>query len=114
VGARAKPPGFELPPLPERWANYRAERMRGQGDEGEEDRTEELPESGGEERELVGETGEGEVEFAGDDGDGGPPEVEGQPGATKKGCRVGGDAGPAIGVFALLALGIARRRRRAP
>jgi hypothetical protein len=121
VGARQKPPGFELPPLPERWANYRNERQRGEDDgEAAADREGELPASGGEDRELIGETGE-DVDLGGDEGGGddGPPPIEGEPGAAKKGCRVGdlssrpgGRPGVALGLLVLFALAGARRRRR--
>jgi MYXO-CTERM domain-containing protein len=112
VGARQRPANFQLPPLPERWANYRNERMKGD-DEGEaaSDREGELPTKEG--GEPVGDTGE-DVDLGGDEGgdeDGGPPPVEGEPGATQKGCSIGGDPSPALGLVVLFALAIGRRRR---
>jgi MYXO-CTERM domain-containing protein len=115
VGARQRPAGFQLPPLPERWANYRAERMRGADDgEASADREGELPsggEDGGGERAPVGDGDVGDLDYGGGD-DGGPPPVEGEPGASGKGCRIGGDPGPALGLLVLLALARTPRRRR--
>lgn len=115
VGARSQPPGFELPALPEKWANYREERRnKRKGNSGEPSVEGDLP-SGGSDRELIGETGEETVydDDIGDGDDGGPPPVEGEPGATSKGCRV--DPGPsapgAVALLALLGLGFLRRRR---
>ncbi len=114
VGQRTQPPGFVLPELPERWKNYRDERKQrnapaGGGDEGSTDA--ELSESSGE-RELIGETGSETPEFDVADGDGAPPEIEGEPGATKKGCSVGTEAPPALGLLVLFGLGALSRRRR--
>src|SRR5690606_30293270 len=87
VGARSRPPGG-LPPLPERWANYREERRSGKASE---DASLEVPgEDPGahaapvEEREATPE--DLDVDYGG--GDDGPPPVEGEPGASKKGCHV--------------------------
>jgi MYXO-CTERM domain-containing protein len=116
VGARQRPAGFQLPPLPERWANYRAERMRGQDDgEAAADREDELPSGdgggGGDDGAAVGDGSTEDLDY-GDDG--GPPPVEGEPGASGKGCRVGGDPGPAIGLLVLFALAGTRRRQSFP
>lgn len=113
VGARPRPPG-DLPPLPERWANYREERKRGKASgEGEQlDIPGELPEESGTPPPAREPTAEDlDVDYgAGDDG---PPPVEGEPGASKKGCAVdpgARDASWAWFVF-LGALGFRRRRR---
>ncbi len=112
IGRRQKPPGFVAPELPERWKNYREERQaaaaagkEGGSDGG--DMEDSLP-SGGGDGGLIGETGDETPDF--EVGDGSPPEIEGEPGATKKGCTVGSEAPPAIGLMVLLALGWVRRR----
>ena len=114
-GARQRPANFQLPPLPERWANYRAERMRGEDDGADAaDRGDELP-SGAE---GGGDTPSGD-EGGGDDepldyGDDSPPPVDGEPGAAKKGCTIGDPTmGPALGLLALFGLVRLRRRRTA-
>lgn len=115
VGRRQMPSGFVPPELPERWKNYREERQAnaasqsegsGSSDSGMEDA---LP--SGNDDGLIGETGDETPAFEGGDGDSGPPEIEGDPGATSKGCSVGSDAPPALGLMVLFALGMMRRRR---
>jgi MYXO-CTERM domain-containing protein len=115
-GGHARPAGFTLPPLPERWANYREERRIANltgGSEGG---------GGGDDTESTDDSSPGSFDNSADDRDptypddvgGGPPPVEGEPGATKKGCSVHADApaplGLALGWLVLVAA--ARRRRR--
>jgi len=128
-GPRAKPMGFSPPPLPPEWKDYREKRREEASSGGEAGPTattgsDDNPGSdlsgwkdgdgdgGGDGSEDDGGSG---ISPSGDDGvgDGGPPEVEGQPSATSKGCSVGGGGfGPlALGLFALGA-GCIRRRRR--
>jgi MYXO-CTERM domain-containing protein len=116
VGRRQMPSGFVPPELPERWKNYREERQAnaasqseasGASESGMEDS---LPSGGGDDG-LIGETGDETPAFEPGDGDGAPPEIEGDPGATSKGCSVGSDAPPAVGLMVLFALGMMRRRR---
>lgn len=111
VGARSRPAGG-LPPLPEKWANYREERRGGKATS---DGSVEVPgdEPGAnatavEERDATPE--DLDVDYGG--GDGTPPPVEGEPGATQKGCQVSADS-PRGGVVAwlLLLVAVARRRR---
>lgn len=120
AGARSKPAGFTLPPLPEKWADFREKRRSGVG-AGEGASASGTGDDGGEAAEGPapafdpdaggGDDGDDEIGYGGG-GDDGPPEVEGEPGATKKGCSVGADGSGslALGVWVLLALG---RRRRA-
>jgi MYXO-CTERM domain-containing protein len=111
VGERSQPAGFVLPELPERWKNYREDRQAkaaaeatGSSDAGMEDS---LP-SGSDDDGLIGETGDETPAF--ESGDEAPPPIEGEPGAAKKGCSVGGDTSPALGLLVLFALGALRRR----
>ncbi|MBL4685776.1 MAG: hypothetical protein JKY37_14370, partial [Nannocystaceae bacterium] len=55
----------------------------------------------------------GDDDSVGEASEAGPPAVEGEPGATKKGCSVGGrSVGPfALGWLVLAGLGRRRRRR---
>ena len=113
---RQRPAGFTLPPLPEKWANFREERRAkiraarsGGGDmEGE------LPggDDGG-----SGVAGDGGTDvdpsvYEGDDDGGGPPPVEGEPGGTKKGCTIAPSSSPAWGLAILLLAAVSRRRDR--
>jgi hypothetical protein len=110
AAARTKPPGFELPPLPERWKDYKEKR-----------RAERLGTGGGVDTSLPANEGSedagptqdvaydpNDYDFGSDDG---PPPVEGEPGATKKGCRVAGPSGGSIGWFVLAAIALVARRR---
>ncbi len=111
IGQRTQPPGFVLPELPERWKNYREERRaeaasQNEGVSSEADAEDSMPSRADDG--LIGETGDETPEF--DSGDENPPEIEGEPGAAKKGCTVGGDAPPAMGLLVLFALGLMRRR----
>lgn len=112
IGPRQRPANFQLPPLPERWANYRAERMRGE-DDGEEaaDRGDELP-SGGDGGSNSIPTADGSVDDEPlDYGEDGPPAVDGEPGAAKKGCTIGDPSvGVALGLLVLFGVGGLRRR----
>jgi MYXO-CTERM domain-containing protein len=111
-GPRGKPPGFQLPAMPEEYAKLREQRRTGTGGGA----TEPTPGDPAIEP-TPGETGGGEGGGATDEpqlppsGDGTPPEVEGKPGASGKGCSVDPGASPAgaLGLVVLLALG--RRRR---
>jgi MYXO-CTERM domain-containing protein len=113
VGARPKPAGFTLPALPEKWKNYRDERRNAGDGTGGGDMAEELP-SGGDGDGGADPIEPGSGSMAGleyGDADGSPPPVEGEPGATKKGCQVGEEDPPiALGLF-VLALGCLRARR---
>ena len=111
IGQRSQPAGFVLPELPERWKNYREDRQaeaaaqnEGVSTKLDEDDTMPSRSSDG----LIGETGDETPEF--DSGDENPPEIEGEPGAAKKGCSVSSDAPPALGLLVLFALGMMRRR----
>jgi MYXO-CTERM domain-containing protein len=111
IGQRTQPPGFVLPELPERWKNYRDERRseaasQNEGVSADADAEDSMPSRSNDA--LIGETGDETPDF--DSGDENPPEIEGEPGAAKKGCIVGGDAPPAMGLLALFALGLMRRR----
>lgn len=125
AGARGRPAGFELPPLPAQWADYRKKNKSGGGDEGSSggdagsgsDDDGGLGEGDGGDGgggDLGGGDGGGGSDAAGG-GDDGPPEVEGEPGATKKGCSVGaptgGAGGLALGWLVLVGLAALRRRR---
>jgi len=122
AGARTRPAGFELPALPAQWADYRTKKKGGGDDGGSEDGSG----SGGDDGVLGGDEGGGDGgggnlgggddgggSNAGGGGDDGPPAVEGEPGATKKGCSVGatGSSG-AMALGWLVLLGLATRRRR--
>ena len=115
VGARQQPPGFQLPPLPERWANYREDRKRNAGGGESTDLSSDLPEDG--EGTAAGDPSAGggpPVSMPEDDDGGAPPPIEGEPTATSKGCSITPRGGAAPGVLALLALATlsSRRRRR--
>lgn len=126
-GQRARPPGFVLPELPPQWADYRNKKKKGGGSGGS------GSSDGGDDGGMGGGDGGGDDGWAGgggggDDGspvadsgayeggggDDGPPELEGEPGATGKGCTVG--ATPSSGSLCLgwlvLMIGVATRRRR--
>jgi MYXO-CTERM domain-containing protein len=125
AGARGRPSGFELPPLPAQWADYRNKKKSGGGDEGSSGG--DAGSSGGDDGGLGegdgdgggGDLGGGDGGGGGSDaaggGDDGPPAVEGEPGATKKGCSVGaptgGAGGMALGWLVLVGLAALRRRR---
>ena len=114
IGERSKPAGFVLPELPERWKNYREDRQAKAASESagtsgaSEGMEDSLPSGGGSDDGLIGETGDETPAFS--SGDETPPPIEGEPGATKKGCSVGGDTSPALGLLVLFALGALRRR----
>ncbi|MEM9455723.1 MAG: OmpA family protein [Myxococcota bacterium] len=120
-GARARPPGFTLPELPDKYADYDKPsggassgggEALGGGDEdlsgGDDD--------GGDDGSLLSDGGGDDLDYrdgGGDgdgDGDGGPPPVEGEPGATSKGCSMGTNATP-LALGWLVLLGAFRRRR---
>jgi outer membrane protein OmpA-like peptidoglycan-associated protein len=113
AGARSKPAGFELPPLPERWKDYREKRRAENLAAGEGVDTS-LPDSG-DEGFVAADDGArepgGGYDFSGSDD--GPPAIEGEPGATKKGCTVDGPSGGALGWLVLAALALTSLRRRA-
>lgn len=114
VGRRQKPAGFVPPELPEKWKNYREERQAASGSDDAHSSggvAETLP-SGS--QELIGETGDETPAPDERDDEQGPPEIEGEPGASSKGCTVGGDAPVALGLVVLLALGGSGRRRFGP
>lgn len=118
-GARPRPPGFVLPALPPEWAKQREERRAGTGGDAEPGASDGGTEPGGGEGGAAegGRTGNdtpGEAQLP-EGVSGGPPPVEGDPGATKKGCNVvGHDPGLDLGALVLLTIGapmLARRRR---
>lgn len=116
AGARGRPANFELPPLPPQWADFRSKKK----DKGDDGGTSSDPGEGtagdgglgdgddGASSDLGGgRDAGGDPSTAGDDG---PPAVEGEPGATTKGCSIAATGSPlALGWLILLAL--ARRRR---
>jgi MYXO-CTERM domain-containing protein len=120
TGARGRPAGFELPALPAQWADYRNKKKKGGGEPD--------PAGGDEGGGDDGSLGEGDGgsdpsggDASGGDGgsnasagdDGGPPPVEGEPGATSKGCSVGTSPTPlALGWLVLFCAATTRRRRR--
>jgi MYXO-CTERM domain-containing protein len=115
AGARGRPAGFVLPALPAQWADYRNKRKGGGGDAGSGDGGGDA--SGG----SGGGLDAGDGGYASDNGDrgrsgrdrGGPPPVEGEPGATKKGCSVGATSpSETMALGWLVLLGLATRRRR--
>lgn len=123
-GARSRPPGFQLPPLPEKWADYRNKDSSHQSSANDDSGSSSGSSSGGS-SESTGsdDLGDDTSDLGGDDGSssvtddttvdaGGPPPVEGEPGATKKGCTIGDEPNPlALGWLALLGLGLVARRR---
>lgn len=121
VGRRSMPPGFELPPLPEKWKDYREKRRSGGGGGTGDGVDTSLP-GGGDDGAIGGAGGSDigggdDTESYGDElgaGDEGPPPVEGEPGATKKGCSIDAPGEPALGLFVLAALAMVRRRSVAP
>ncbi|MEM7156457.1 MAG: OmpA family protein [Myxococcota bacterium] len=125
-GARSRPPGFQLPALPEKWADYRnkdnshqssanensggsSDAGSGSSDVGGSDSPDSGDDSG-----MPSDDGAASSVSDGPSDAGGPPPVEGDPGATSKGCTVGGDSSPmALGWLVLLGLGLVARRRTA-
>ena len=130
AGARSRP--AQLPPYPEKWKQYEDEKRHGtgggssgggssstsaSGGGGGSDAS-----SGGSEPGDGGSSGGGSSSSSGSNGGTsgepylgsaeGPPEVGGEPGATKKGCNVAGDATPGATILLLAGLFAARRRRR--
>ncbi len=112
ANVRSMPAGFTLPPYPERFKAHKERR--------DAQRAGKAPVGGGDDggSDEGGHTGgssdyDGSGEYDGDyEGDGGsPPEIEGEPGATGKGCSVhpvGGRDGIPWGLVVLAAV---RRRR---
>lgn len=123
-GTRTRPAGFQLPALPEKWADYRNKKSSGGGESSggggsSDDGLGDDLGGGGSDSVDVGADADGGGDepvtngaVAGNDG---PPPVEGEPTATSKGCRVGAEPGAplALGWLALLLLGAGSRRRRA-
>jgi outer membrane protein OmpA-like peptidoglycan-associated protein len=108
TGARSRPAGFKLPPLPEKWKNYREEqRAQRSGQEGASDMSDSLPSGGG--GDVAGDPGEPAIEKL-DATQEGPPPVAEEPGATQKGCAVDRPGMP-LGSLVLLGLMTVRRRR---
>lgn len=122
--ARPRPAGFQLPALPEKWADYRnRDKASGGGEEtgGSGSSDGGGAALGGSDSDIGGggSTVDDSDDLGGDGGsnsgasgaDDGPPPMEGEAGATAKGCRIGGDGVPlALGWLVLLGL-VARRRR---
>lgn len=113
-GARQRPAGFTLPPLPEKWANYKDERKQGQGGTSggdESDMHNELPSDGSSSDTTPPAEPVSMPDM--DSSDDGPPPVEGEPGASAKGCRVAPSRGaPWSSWLALAGLGLLGTRRR--
>jgi MYXO-CTERM domain-containing protein len=123
-GARGRPAGFTLPALPPQWADFRNKNKNGGGDEGSGSGSDDGSADGGDEG--TPSEGDGGGLGAGDGGgndsssdaaggNDGPPPVEGEPGATGKGCSVasgatGSTGGLAFGWLVLLAAATRRRR----
>jgi hypothetical protein len=85
AGVRSQPAGFVLPPYPERWASQRKENVGsaykpGSGKPSEAVRGSEASQGG------VSEPGSGGYGGYGDQG--GPPPLDEEPGATRKGCGI--------------------------
>ncbi len=121
AGPRSKPMGFELPALPDKYADYDDKpEDKGSSDGGggldlgsEDGGGSSLEDDGGDE--VSGDGGSAsDVSAGGDDGAGGPPPVEGEPGATSKGCTVGSDDINPLALGWLVLLGWAAVRRREP
>lgn len=113
AGPRPKPVGFVLPALPESYVKAREERRRGTGGEGPaEPSTEPGATTGGTETGGAS-TGTDTPEPQLPPDDGAPPSVDGKPGASGKGCSVGGEGHgvAALGLVVLAALRRPRRRR---
>lgn len=123
AGPRSRPSGFTLPPLPEKYADYREKRASGEnrqetagGDDGGGDDPSAGADTFGEFNDSSSNPGDESDGYMGDDDGGGdgPPEVGGEPGATKKGCSVGNpDATIALGILVLFFAPLVRRRRSA-
>ncbi len=119
TAARGRPAGFVLPALPPQWADFRNKKKSGGGGESHDAGGGESHDSGADDGEDSGRGEDGGSSLGdGDSGSSaasrgdGPPPVEGEPGATSKGCSVGGTATPlALGWLALLGLATTRRRR---
>ncbi|MEX1369298.1 MAG: OmpA family protein [Nannocystaceae bacterium] len=120
-GARSRPAGFELPALPEEYADYRNKNKGGGSgsagsDEGGVDGADDDGASDLDDGDAGASYDDGGDDDAGGGGggNGAPPPVEGEPTATSKGCRVG-EGGPsplALGWLVLLGAGALGRRRR--
>lgn len=118
--ANARPRPGELPPYPEKWKEYEDNKRHGKPDGG----------SSSSEGGSGGSSGSSsDSSSGGDDGPGpsssgggtsgepylgsaeGPPEVGGEPGASKKGCNVHGEPTPGATILLLAGLLAVRRRR---
>lgn len=123
AGARGRPANFVLPPLPPQWADFRKKKDKGDDATDSGSDPGDVSSSDGGLGEGDGDGGSSDLGGGRDAGgdpsaaaDDGPPPVEGEPGATKKGCSVAatGSSGPlALGWLVLLALAT-RRRTQAP
>jgi outer membrane protein OmpA-like peptidoglycan-associated protein len=119
AGARQRPK--TIPPYPEKWKQHeeeeRAKRGGGSssgggssgGDAGPASDAGDGDSSGGARRPGLGEGGDSGQPYLG--GADGPPPVEGEPGASKKGCNMQGEEMPGALIVALAGiLGLRRRR----
>lgn len=133
AAARARP--AELPPYPEKWREYEDNKRYGKGGDASSGGGSSGGGSSGGGGESGGGSGGGSGESGGPSGGGGdtssggsnsgtsgepylgsaadgPPEVGGEPGATKKGCNVAGESTPGAAILLLAGLFAGRRRRR--
>ncbi|PCC75169.1 MYXO-CTERM domain-containing protein [Nannocystis exedens] len=117
--ANARPRPAELPPYPEKWKEYEDNKRHGKTDGG----------SSSSEGSGGGSSSSSDTSSGSDDGSGtsgssggsggepylgsaeGPPEVGGEPGASKKGCSVVADPTPGATILLLAGLLTLRRRR---
>jgi uncharacterized protein (TIGR03382 family) len=131
--ANARPRPSQLPPYPEKWKEYE-ENKRGSSGGGSSGGSGGSSSSGSDSGSGGSGGGGGDSSpsdlgggSGGSSGSGGggtsgepylgngeaPPEVGGEPGATKKGCSIAGESTPGAAILLLAGLAVVRRRRRA-
>mgnify|MGYP002777746313 FL=1 len=125
AGARPRP--AQLPPYPEKWRQYEDEKRAGKAASGGSSgggggSTASDGGGGGGGSSSSGSSDPGDAGPTNSGGGGtsgepylgssdGPPEVGGEPGATKKGCNIAGDSTPGAAILLLAGLFVGRRRR---